>query len=105
MKEETRAHAAVFSRGNREKNFPEISGLEEGVGKYRRDIPGKMIIRSWKNFATPEEERGRKGERQEEKEGECSGDEAAVSRDVTVARSFIVELFLREKPFLQQNCV
>lgn len=55
MREETtlsRARAWLFSRGNREKNFPEISDAEEGVGKHRRDIPGKMIIRSWKNFGT-----------------------------------------------------
>lgn len=87
--------ARLFSRGNREKNFPEISDVEEGVGKHRRDIPGKMIIRSWKNFGTSEREE----EREKEKEGkrergtQSSGDEAAVSRDVTVACSFIVELF------------
>lgn len=56
---------AVFPGRNREKNFSEIS-VEEGCrgsdGSARgvvvrqggagnqRDIPGKMIIRSWKNF-------------------------------------------------------
>ncbi|TGZ47321.1 Uncharacterized protein DBV15_00126 [Temnothorax longispinosus] len=49
--DERERRARLFSRGNREKNFPEISDVEEGVGKHRRDIPGKMIIRSWKNFA------------------------------------------------------
>lgn len=64
---DARARAAVFSRGNREKNFLEISDAGEGVGKHRRDIPGKMIIRSWKNFGTPEEERKREGGREREK--------------------------------------
>lgn len=83
----------MFSRGNREKNFPEISDVEEGVGKHRRDIPGKMIIRSWKNFGTSERERKRVKERGKERGTQSSGDEAAVSRDVTVACSFIVEPF------------
>lgn len=58
----------VFSRGNREKNFPEISDAEEGVGKHRRDIPGKMIIRSWKNFGVPEKGRETEKERTGERE-------------------------------------
>lgn len=81
-----RARARLFSRGNREKNFPEISDAEEGVGKHRRDIPGKMIIRSWKNFGTLEEWEGGGEERWEE----CGVHEAAVSRDVTLRRSFVV---------------
>lgn len=76
------------------------------MGKHRRDIPGKMIIRSWKNFATRRRKKERERERAtgREKEGECSGDEAAVSRDVTVARSFIVALFPRETVFIAPNC-
>lgn len=65
--DEEERHARLFSRGNREKNFPEISDVEEGVGKHRRDIPGKMIIRSWKNFGTSEREEER--EKGKEREG------------------------------------
>jgi len=34
---------------------------------HRRDIPGKMIIRSWKNFGAPE--RGRETEKREGRAG------------------------------------
>lgn len=43
-----------------------------------------------------------KGKR--EKDGGCSGDEAAVSCDVTVACSFIVKPFLRETVSTTSNC-
>jgi len=88
------ARGCVLERKPRKEFSRDKRRREEGVGKHRRDIPGKMIIRSWKNFGTEREK-----ERGKERGTHSSGDEAAVSRDVTVACSFIVEPFPLEYYF------
>lgn len=100
-----RAHGCVLERKPRKEFSRDKRRAEEGVGKHRRDIPGKMIIRSWKNFGTlGGREWKKEREKEREKDGECSGDEAAVSCDVTVACSFIVEPFPRETVSTTSNC-
>lgn len=102
---DARSRGCVLERKPR-KEFPRDKRPRGGSGKVPSGHSGKNDYTKLEKLCyAGGRERGKKGGRQDEKEGECSGDEAAVSRDVTVARSFIVELFLREKPFLQQNCV
>jgi len=107
---------ALFSGGNREKNFPEISDAEEGCGGAPSGHSGKNdYTKLEKLWCAGERQRDRKKrgsrgssaagreEGRRARAGDCSGDEAAVSRDVTVARSFIAGPFLCRKLLLQRR--
>jgi len=72
------ARGCVLERKPRKEFSRDKRRREEGVGKHRRDIPGKMIIRSWKNFGT---------EREKERGGKREGRTVAETRQQFLAMS------------------